>query len=63
MLVLSRRKNEVLKIGDEIEVMVVSVRGDRVRLGVKAPVRVPVHRLEVFEAIKRASENQQEPTA
>lgn len=52
MLVLSRKKNEAIKIGD-ITVMVIEIRGDKVRLGVEAPVEVPVHRGEVYEAIKR----------
>jgi carbon storage regulator len=52
MLVLSRQKDEVVMIGD-IRVCVVDIRGDRVRLGIEAPVDVPVHRLEVYEAIHR----------
>ena len=61
MLVLSRKRNEVIKIGDDIEVVVVDIRGDKVRLGIKAHTDVPVHRLEVFEAIKKAR-TQQEST-
>lgn len=53
MLVLSRKTNEVIHIGDTIEVTVISITNDRVRLGVKAPDDVPVHRSEVFEAIRR----------
>jgi carbon storage regulator len=53
MLVLSRRKNESIKIGNDIEVTVVEVRGDKVRLGVEAPKNVSVHRREVLEAIQR----------
>lgn len=52
MLVLSRKKNETLMIGDDIEVCVVEIRGDKVRLGVRAPKSVPVHRREVYDAIK-----------
>lgn len=52
-LVLSRKENEVIVIGDSIRVMVVDIRGDKVRLGVEAPKDVSVHRLEVYEAIKR----------
>ncbi len=53
MLVLSRQFNETLKIGDDISVTVVQIQFDKVRLGIVAPVEVPVHRLEVFEAIQR----------
>lgn len=53
MLVLSRQKNEAIMIGDDIEIIVVDMRGDRVRLGISAPRQVPVHRKEVYEAIKR----------
>ena len=56
MLVLSRKKNESIVINDDITVVVVEIRGDKVRLGVEAPKEVPVHRREVYEAIKR-SEN------
>ena len=53
MLVLSRRPDEAILIGDDIQIIVVGVRGDQVRLGVTAPRDVPVHRKEVYEAIKR----------
>ena len=56
MLVLSRKKNESIVINDDITIVVVDVRGDRVRLGVQAPKDVPVHRNEVYEAIQRANE-------
>jgi carbon storage regulator len=52
MLVLSRKTDESIFIGDDIEVMIVEIRGDKVRLGVKAPANLPVHRQEVYEAIK-----------
>jgi len=48
MLVLSRRLNETVRIGEDIEVQIVDIRGDRVRLGITAPVEVPVHREEVY---------------
>ena len=51
MLVLTRGKDESIMIGDEIEVMIVDVRGNKVRLGITAPRSVPVHRREVYEAI------------
>ena len=53
MLVLSRERGETVNIGDEIEVTVIDIRGDKVRLGVSAPRHVSVHRKEVYEAIKR----------
>jgi carbon storage regulator len=52
-LVLTRKKDEVVMIGDHISVMVVQIRGDKVRLMISAPSDVPVHRKEVFDAIKR----------
>ncbi len=53
MLVLSRKKNESIVINNDITVVVVEIRGDKVRLGVEAPKEVPVHRREVYDAIKR----------
>lgn len=51
MLVLSRKKDESIVINNDITIVVVEIRGDKVRLGVEAPKEVPVHRREVFEAI------------
>ena len=53
MLVLSRKKDEKIIIGDNITIMVIEIRGDKVRLGIDAPKEVTVHRQEVYEAIKR----------
>ena len=53
MLVLSRKKDESILIGDDIEITIVEIRGDKVRLGIQAPKMVPVHRREVYDAIKR----------
>ncbi len=53
MLVLSRQRDETIMIGDEVEITVVDIRGDKVRLGINAPRQVQVHRKEVYEAIKR----------
>ena len=53
MLVLSRKKDEKIMIGDDISLMVIEIRGDKVRLGIDAPKHVAVHREEVYEAIKR----------
>ena len=54
MLVLSRKKNESIIINSDITVVVVEIRGDKVRLGIEAPREVPVHRREVYDAIKRS---------
>ena len=54
MLVLSRKINEAIVIGDNVRIVVVDIRGDKVRLGVEAPRDVPVHRQEVYEAILRS---------
>ncbi len=56
MLVLTRKKNESIIIGDSISIMVIEIRGGKVRLGIDAPREVPVHRQEVYEAIKREAE-------
>jgi len=56
MLVLSRQRDETIMIGDEIEITVVDIRGDKVRLGIAAPSRIAVHRKEVYEAIRRENE-------
>jgi carbon storage regulator len=53
MLVLSRQRDETIMIGDDIEITVVDVRGDKVRLGINAPRSVQVHRKEVYAAIQR----------
>jgi carbon storage regulator len=53
MLVLSRQRDESIIIGDNVVVTVVDVRGDKVKLGIEAPHDIPVHRREVYEAIRR----------
>jgi carbon storage regulator len=54
MLVLSRKKNESIVINNDIVITIVEIRGDKVRLGIEAPKDVPVHRMEVYEAIHGA---------
>ena len=62
MLVVSRCKGESLMIGDEIEVQVVEIRGDKIRLGVNCPQHVSVHRREILDLIGRMSPDEaQEP--
>ncbi len=56
MLVLSRQRDETIMIGDEIEITVVDIRGDKVRLGITAPTRIAVHRKEVYQAIRTENE-------
>ena len=58
-MVLSRKKNESIVINDDITVVVVEIRGDKVRLGIEAPKEVPVHRREVYDAIKRSETESQ----
>jgi carbon storage regulator len=53
MLVLSRQRDESITIGDNVVITIVDIRGDKVRLGIEAPGEVPVHRKEVYEAIKK----------
>lgn len=52
MLVLSRGRDETIWIGDDIKITVVDIRGDKVRIGIEAPRTTPVHRDEVYKAIK-----------
>ncbi|MGD0573318.1 MAG: carbon storage regulator CsrA [Sedimentisphaerales bacterium] len=59
MLVLSRQKDESIIIGDDVEVTIVDVRGDKVRLGITAPKEISVHRKEVYEAIQREKKEAQ----
>ena len=57
MLVLTRRLNQSIKIGDDIEIMIIEVRGDQVRLGVTAPRDVAVHRKEIYLQIQQENQN------
>lgn len=63
MLVLSRQRDESIIIGDNVVITVVDVRGDKVRLGIDAPVEIPVHRREVYEAIQRENRRATEISA
>lgn len=60
MLVLSRHRDESIMIGDDVKVIIVDIRGDKVRLGIEAPKEVPVHRQEVYDAIKLEERKQGE---
>lgn len=57
MLVLSRKQDEKIIIGDSITLMVISIQGDKVRLGIEAPKDVSIHREEVYQAIQRERES------
>jgi carbon storage regulator len=59
-LVLSRRQDESIMIGDEIEITIFDVQGDKVRLGITAPKHIPVHRREIYDAIQRERARQAE---
>ena len=56
MLVLTRHKDESIMVGDDVEITIVDIRGDQVRLGIRAPRSLDVHRKEVYEAIQREKE-------
>jgi carbon storage regulator len=60
MLVLSRQRDESIMIGDDVEIIIVDVRGDKVRLGITAPKSVPVHRREIYDAIQREKADKKE---
>ena len=62
MLVLSRQRDESIMIGDDVEITIVDVRGDKVRLGITAPKRIPVHRREIYDAIQREKAEAQAAT-
>lgn len=57
MLVLSRQRDETVVIGDDIEIKIVDIRGDKVRLGITAPPHISVHRKEVYEAIQKENQS------
>ncbi len=57
MLVLTRKHGQSIVVGDNVEVVVLEIRGEQVRLGIKAPKNVSVHRKEIYDQIQ--TENQQ----
>ena len=63
MLVLSRQRDQSIMIGDDVEITIVDVRGDKVRIGINAPKEVAVHRKEVYEAIRRENAGNGDPQA
>ncbi len=62
MLVLSRKKDERIMIGDKVELTVIEIRGDRVKLGFTGPLEIPIHREEVFRRIDSCDEAAKTPS-
>lgn len=60
MLILTRRVGETVMIGDEVTITVLGVKGNQVRVGIKAPKSVAVHREEIYERIKREQQDEDE---
>ncbi len=63
MLVLSRHRNQQIVIRDDIVITVIEIRGDKVRLGIDAPIHVPVHRREIWEALRKKEAEASTPTS
>ena len=61
MSVLSRKVDESIMIGDDVELVIVAVRGDKVRLGITAPKSIAVHRREIYDAVQRDRTDKNEP--
>ncbi len=57
MLVLSRRKSESIMVGEQVQIMIVGIHGDKVRVGITAPKSIPVHRKEIYETIHGVKED------
>ena len=63
MLVMTRKRGEAIKLGDDITLFVVDIRGDKVRLGIEAPIEMPVHRQEVYDSIQRDNDDRNTDSA
>lgn len=60
MLILTRRLYESIKIGDEVTLTILGVKGNQVRIGIKAPRTIPVHRQEIYEKIEREMQHDED---
>ncbi len=60
MLVLSRQRDESIMIGNDVEITIVDIRGDKVRLGISAPPHIPVHRREIYDAMRQRHDGETE---
>ena len=56
MLVLTRKQNESIQIGEEVEITILSIQGDQVKIGIQAPKHIDIHRKEVYRAIQKANQ-------
>ena len=58
MLILSRKIDQSIMIGDNVKIMIIDIRGDKVRVGVEAPKDIPVHREEIYTTIQKEKGNE-----
>jgi carbon storage regulator len=63
MLVMTRKRGEAIKLGKNITLVVVSIKGEKVRLGIEAPLEMPVHRQEVYDSIQRDNDDRNTDSA
>jgi len=63
MLVMTRKRGEAIKLGENITLVVVSIKGEKVRLGIEAPLEMPVHRQEVYDDIQRDNDDRNTDSA
>ena len=63
MLVMTRKKNESIMLGNNIRLVVVQIKGEKVRLGIEAPLEMPVHRQEVYDDIQRDNDDRNSDSA